>query len=167
MPPAPMSAMISYGPSFVPEVKAIGARHYKPAAARYKGYGDSGRMVGNPYLIALRQSCSSLGSNTERRPESVKRIPTTSNPLIKRTPRIGASQNVHHACVFLDFTKLTWTLESRPDSDVPECRSETIFGACSVCRVRASTLQASVQPPRACLPPSGADSRQGLWRLPR
>src|SRR5208282_1861760 len=36
-------------------------------------------------------------------------------------------------------------------------RSETIFGfgACSACRVRASTLQASVRPRRACLPPSG------------
>ena|SRR5207253_3822014 len=45
-----MSATISYGPSFVPEVKAIGARHYKPAAARSKGYGGSGRMVGYPSL---------------------------------------------------------------------------------------------------------------------
>ena len=43
----------------------------------------------------------------------------------------------------------------------------TIFDACSVCRVRASTLQASVQPRRACLPRSGVGSRQGLWRLPR
>ncbi len=46
-------------------------------------------------------------------------------------------------------------------------RSETIFDACSACRVRASTLPASAQPRRACLPPSGAGSRQGLWRLPR
>ncbi len=46
-------------------------------------------------------------------------------------------------------------------------RSEIIFNACSACRVRASTPQAFVQPRRVYLPPSGAGSRQGLWRLPR
>ena len=30
IPPAPSGAMISYGPSFVPEVRAIRARHYIP-----------------------------------------------------------------------------------------------------------------------------------------
>src|ERR1022692_3879961 len=42
----------------------------------------------------------------------------------------------------------------------------TIFGACSACRVRASTLQASVQPRRAGPRPSGAGSRQGPWLHP-
>ena len=46
-------------------------------------------------------------------------------------------------------------------------RSEIIFDACSACRVCASTPQAFVQPRRVYLPPSGAGSRQGLWRLPR
>lgn len=44
---------------------------------------------------------------------------------------------------------------------------EIIFDGCSVCRARASALQASAQPRRACLPPSGSGSRQGLWWLPR
>jgi hypothetical protein len=42
-----------------------------------------------------------------------------------------------------------------------------IFDACSACRLRASILQAFAQPRRACLPPSGAGSRQDLWRLAR
>ena len=60
-----MSATISYGPSFVPEVKAIGARHYKPAAARSKGYGGSGRMVGNPEAIVRYQVGKSDKSEAE------------------------------------------------------------------------------------------------------
>ena len=46
-------------------------------------------------------------------------------------------------------------------------RSEIIFDACSASRLCASTLQASSQPRRACLLPSGAGSRQGLWQLLR
>ena len=41
------------------------------------------------------------------------------------------------------------------------------FGGDSARRVCALTVRASVQPRRACLPPSAVDSRQGLWRLPR
>src|SRR6202790_5365393 len=42
-----------------------------------------------------------------------------------------------------------------------EIYARTIFGGCSACRVRASALQASVQPRRACLPLSGAGSQIG------
>jgi hypothetical protein len=56
--------------------------------------------------------------------------------------------------------------EARLSSGSPES-SEIIFDACSACRVRALTLQASAQPRRVCLPPSGADSQQDLWRLRR
>src|SRR5580692_11126010 len=34
IPPAPKGETISYGPSFVPQVKAIRARHYSPEEAR-------------------------------------------------------------------------------------------------------------------------------------
>jgi hypothetical protein len=44
---------------------------------------------------------------------------------------------------------------------------EIIFDARSASQSRALTLQASAQPHRACLPPSGAGSRQGPWQLPR
>jgi hypothetical protein len=60
-----------------------------------------------------------------------------------------------------------------PNTDTCERRSraarlsEIIFDACSACLVCASALQASAQPRRACLPLSGAGSRQELWRLPR
>src|ERR1700732_740339 len=53
---------------------------------------------------------------------------------------------------------------SRAQSAAPR---EVIFDACSACLLRASTLQASVQPRRVCLPLSGAGSRQGLWLLRR
>ena len=43
-------------------MRAIGCGHYSPKEAR-RGPDDRGRMVGNPYLTALRQSCPSLGSN--------------------------------------------------------------------------------------------------------
>jgi hypothetical protein len=46
-------------------------------------------------------------------------------------------------------------------------RSEIIFDECSAFRLRASTLQASAQQHQACLPPSGAGSRQDLWQLPQ
>jgi hypothetical protein len=41
-------------------------------------------------------------------------------------------------------------------------RIETIFDACSTCRVRASILPASAPPRRACLLPSDVGSRQVL-----
>jgi len=48
----------------------------------------------------------------------------------------------------------------------PQRRSEIIFAPCSACRERASTLQASVQPRRACLPPP-AQSGRFLLQLAR
>jgi hypothetical protein len=55
-------------------------------------------------------------------------------------------------------------LERSPQSWVSPCSSvaEIIFVACSACRVRASTPQASFQLRQVCLPPSGVGSRQDL-----
>jgi hypothetical protein len=50
MPPAPTGDTISYGPSLVPEVSAIDARNYSSYASQ-RMRTDSGRLVGNPYLI--------------------------------------------------------------------------------------------------------------------
>src|SRR5215831_13962924 len=49
IPPAPTGETTSYGPSFVPGMRVMRARHYsvRPVCG---GYYDSGCMVGNPYL---------------------------------------------------------------------------------------------------------------------
>ena len=42
-------------------------------------------MVGNPYLIALRQSCPSLARNHDRGTNSLRRQPTDKNCFSSRT----------------------------------------------------------------------------------
>ncbi len=45
MPPAPSGDWISYGPSFIPEVRAMGGRHYMPPLKEARSVG-SDRIVG-------------------------------------------------------------------------------------------------------------------------
>src|SRR6202034_2169000 len=45
IPPAPSKDWISYGPSFVPGVSVIGARHYNVPSQGYGARGDCGRMT--------------------------------------------------------------------------------------------------------------------------
>src|SRR5580698_4476960 len=58
MPPAPRAAMISYGPSLVPGLSAMRARHYSPGVAshRKRPLKASGQRAG-PYDGTQSQSC--------------------------------------------------------------------------------------------------------------
>src|ERR1700732_3619401 len=59
MPPTPSGATISYGPSLVPEVSAICARHYSLEEARCRDCTDSGQVVGKQELIRFLPVCPS------------------------------------------------------------------------------------------------------------
>src|ERR1039457_3195303 len=50
MPPAPRGDWISYGPSLVPEIRAIGAGNYSLCSTLHADGNGSGRVVGNSYL---------------------------------------------------------------------------------------------------------------------
>ena len=51
MPPAPRGDWISYGPSLVPEIRAIGARNYSLRSTLHADGNGSGRVVGYPEVI--------------------------------------------------------------------------------------------------------------------
>jgi hypothetical protein len=52
MPPAPSGARISYGPSLVPAVSAIGSHHYSPTNGPCSRSDNSGWIVGQPEACA-------------------------------------------------------------------------------------------------------------------